>query len=104
MSLFDYQLLLSYHTCHQLFSDLFLSMEVFLNFHDFIIHSVVHCARNIQDLISHMAMGKILPLLARIRLVTTYVQNEQVLIDLVSGESMMKDNRGGEGMCWENPG
>ena len=98
LPLLDYQVFMSDHTSHQMLSGVLSSMGVDPNLHDRIIVKIVAFARSIQNLVSHMDVGMVFPLQARIRLVTMHVRNERVLIDLATRESMIENEGRGNGM------
>ena len=98
LPLFDYQVFMFDHTSHQMLSAVLSSMGVDPYLHDSIIVNIVTFARSIQNLVSHMDAGMVFPLQARIRLVTIYVRNERVLIDLATRESMIENEGRGKGM------
>ena len=90
---FDYQAFMSNHTCHQMLSWVLFSMGVHPNLHDNIIREMVEFARGIRDVVSLMAMGMVLPMRARFRLVTPHVNVQPVII-----ENEDEDENKNEGM------
>ena len=96
--LLDYRLLMSITACHQRLYWVLLGMGIDPIFHLSIVRNIVKHAREKQNLISQMAaVGEIFPLRVGIRLLTTHVRNEQVLIDLATRESIMLQNQNDDG-------